>query len=131
MRLFRRWFVRLGGWSKAVRADLSALWRAARDPRVPWPAKAVAFAVLAYALSPIDLIPDFIPVLGLLDDVIVVPLGIWLAIRLIPRPLWTEHRAAAGPAPPESRAGIALVLALWLLGLLALGWAVFGWLLPA
>ena len=68
---------------------------AARDPRVPWYAKVVAACVAAYAFSPIDLIPDFIPVLGYLDDVIIVPLGILLAIRLIPPALLEEHRCAA------------------------------------
>ncbi len=68
---------------------------AASDPRVPWYAKALAVAVAAYALSPIDLIPDFIPVLGYLDDVILVPLGVYLAFRLIPKPILAELRCKA------------------------------------
>jgi uncharacterized membrane protein YkvA (DUF1232 family) len=75
---------RLRSWGAASKRDVVALWLAARDPRVPWRAKAVAAAVAAYALSPIDLIPDFVPVLGYLDDLIVLPLGILLAVKLIP-----------------------------------------------
>jgi uncharacterized membrane protein YkvA (DUF1232 family) len=82
---------------------------------VPLGAKVVAAAVAAYALSPIDLIPDFIPVLGLLDDLLLVPLGILLAVRLIPPSLMTEFRAAAEHrAKPTSRAGLTVVLSLWL-----------------
>jgi uncharacterized membrane protein YkvA (DUF1232 family) len=92
-----------------------ALYLAARDPRVPWAAKALAAGVAAYALSPIDLIPDMIPVLGQLDDLIIVPLGILLAIRLIPPQLMAEHRAAAAAAivQPQSNAGALAVIAVW------------------
>src|SRR5512145_2166648 len=79
-----RGFERLRQWARTVRREVLMLYLAARDPRVPWYAKVVAACVAAYALSPIDLIPDFIPVLGYLDDVIIVPLGIVLAMRLIP-----------------------------------------------
>ena len=72
-----------------------ALWLAARDPRVPWYAKAVAGAVAAYALSPVDLIPDFIPVLGYMDELVILPLGIMLAVRLVPTALMAEFRAEA------------------------------------
>ena len=84
---------------------MHALYLAARDPRVPWYAKAVALAVAAYAFSPIDLIPDFIPVIGYLDDLIIVPLGILLAVRLIPADVLAEHRSAASEAAerPTSR----------------------------
>lgn len=91
-----------------------ALWLAARDPRVPWFAKAVAGAVAAYALSPIDLIPDFIPVLGYLDDLVIVPLGILLAVKLVPSELMAEFRAeAATRAKPVSKAGLAVIVAIW------------------
>lgn len=86
---------RVRGWARELKCDLHALYLAARDPRVPWYAKAVALGVAAYAVSPIDLIPDFIPVIGHLDDLIVVPLGIWLAVRLIPADVLNEHRATA------------------------------------
>jgi uncharacterized membrane protein YkvA (DUF1232 family) len=77
--------------------DAVALALAAHDPRVPWKAKLVAVAVAAYALSPIDLIPDFVPVVGYLDDLVIVPAGILLAVKLIPPELMTEFREAATP----------------------------------
>jgi len=86
-----------------VRGEVGALYLACRDPRVPWYAKAVALTVVAYALSPIDLIPDFIPVLGLLDDLVLVPIGIALAVKLIPRPLLAEHRARMADAAASRR----------------------------
>ena len=102
-------------WAKSLKRDVTALWLAACDPRVPWYAKAVAAAVAAYALSPVDLIPDFIPVLGYLDDLIIVPLGIMLAIRLIPQPVMAELRqqAAERAGRPVSRAGLIFILAVW------------------
>lgn len=108
---------RLRRWARAVKRDVLALWLAARDPRVPLGAKLVAVAVAAYALSPIDLIPDMIPVLGLLDDAILVPLGILLAVRLVPPALMAEFRreAARRADRPTSRAGLAAVVLLWLL----------------
>ena len=115
---------RLKEWARAVRRDVHALWLAARDPRTPWYARAFALAVAAYALSPIDLIPDFIPVLGYLDEVVLLPPAILLAIRLVPPELMAEHRAAAAAAQgrPVSRAGAALVVALWAVAATALVW---------
>lgn len=106
---------RLRSWAAALKRDVVALWLAARDPRVPWYAKAVAALVAAYALSPIDLIPDFIPLLGYLDDLILVPAGILLAVRLVPAALMAEFRAKAQSraAAPASRAGAAGIVALW------------------
>jgi uncharacterized membrane protein YkvA (DUF1232 family) len=115
---------RLRDWARAIKRDVHALALAARDPRVPWYAKAVALAVAAYALSPIDLIPDFIPVIGHLDDVIIVPLGIGLAVRLIPAEVLAEHRAAASAAgsQPPSRAAAAVIIAIWIgLALVVIG----------
>ena len=86
---------RARNWARTLKRDVVAIWIAARDPRVPWYAKAVAVVVAAYALSPIDLIPDFIPVLGHLDDALIVPAGIWLTVRLIPAELMVEFRAEA------------------------------------
>lgn len=107
---------RLKEWARALKRDVLALWLAARDPRVPWYAKLLAGLVAAYALSPIDLIPDFIPVLGYLDDLLIVPAGIWLSIRLIPPAVFAQLRAAAQDRPwPVSRLGLALVLIVWLL----------------
>src|SRR5260370_33718482 len=84
--------------ARIVRRDVHAIYLAARDPRVPWYAKALAACVAGYALSPIDLIPDFIPVLGYLDDLVIVPLGILAVVRLIPPAIPAQHRAAAPPA---------------------------------
>src|SRR5215217_8034032 len=104
---------RLRDWAHRAKRDVIALYLAARDPRVPWYAKAVAACVAAYAFSPIDLIPDFIPVLGYLDDLILVPLGIALAIRLIPSALFEEHRehaAARIAGRPVSRIGAFVII---------------------
>jgi uncharacterized membrane protein YkvA (DUF1232 family) len=114
-------------WARTLRRDVLALYLAARDPRVPWYAKAVAACVAVYALSPIDLIPDFIPILGYLDDLIIVPLGIWLAIHLIPPSLLEEHRQAAMERPqprPISWVGAAIILSLWFIA----GGAIVWWL---
>lgn len=83
---------------EGLRQDTYAAYLAARDPRTPWYAKALALVVLAYALSPIDLIPDFVPVLGHLDDLILVPLGLWIVIKLVPQSLLTDARASAAQA---------------------------------
>jgi uncharacterized membrane protein YkvA (DUF1232 family) len=106
---------RIKDWARVVRRDVHALWLAARDPRTPWYARVFALTVAAYALSPIDLIPDFVPVLGYLDEVILLPPAILLAIRLVPPEVMAEHRAtaAAAQAKPVSRAGAALVVAVW------------------
>lgn len=100
---------------RRIKRDVVALWIAARDVRTPVLAKIVAAAVAAYALSPLDLIPDFIPVLGYLDDLVIVPLGIMLAVRLIPAPLMEEFRAAASlrDRSPVSRAGLVFIVAVW------------------
>lgn len=101
-------------WARTIKHDLVALWLAARDPRVPWYAKAIAGVVAAYALSPIDLIPDFIPILGYLDDLIIVPLGMLLAVRLIPPDIMSELRAeAATRSKPRTWAGLVSILAIW------------------
>ncbi|WP_082521491.1 MULTISPECIES: YkvA family protein [unclassified Sphingopyxis] len=106
---------RIGDLGHRLAVEAHAAWLAARDPRVPWLARLLAIAVAAYALSPIDLIPDFIPVLGWLDDLLIVPLGLWVVRRLIPDPLWAELHAAAQTASerPSSRAGMAIILLLW------------------
>src|ERR1051325_10495104 len=103
-------------WAHLIKCDAHALYLAARDPRVPWYAKAIAVAVAAYALSPIDLIPDFVPVLGYLDDLVIVPAGIALVIRLIPAPIMAEHRqlASAAQAKPISRAGAVAIVVIWI-----------------
>ncbi|WP_293800567.1 DUF1232 domain-containing protein [uncultured Bosea sp.] len=108
-------------WARLLKRDVIALWIAARDSRTPWHAKLAAGAIAAYALSPIDLIPDFIPILGYLDDLIIVPLGILLVVKLIPAPLMAEYRAkAAGRAKQASYGGMIAILAIWIGGAAAL-----------
>ena len=111
-------------WARSIKRDVVALWIAARDPRTPVAAKIVAGAVAAYALSPIDLIPDFIPILGYLDDLVIVPLGILLAIRMIPAPLMSEFRllAAKRSTRPTSRSGLMAVIVIWMICVLAAAW---------
>jgi uncharacterized membrane protein YkvA (DUF1232 family) len=114
-------------WARAIKRDVHALYLAARDPRTPWYAKALAIVVAGYALSPIDLIPDFIPALGYLDDVILVPLGIRLVIRLIPADVMAEHRAfaAAVQEEPVSRLAAAVIVLMWVASLSLCGWLIF------
>jgi uncharacterized membrane protein YkvA (DUF1232 family) len=97
---------------------------------VPWYAKALAVAVAAYALSTIDLIPDFVPVLGYLDDLIIVPAGIALVVRLIPAEIMAEHRRTASAAQdrPISRAGAAAIIAIWIAAIAVAGAAATHWL---
>lgn len=117
----------LAAWrqrARALKVEVYALYLAYRDPRTPWPARLVAAAVVAYAFSPIDLIPDFIPVLGYLDDLILVPLGVLLALRLIPALVMADcrqraHDLLAQPRPINYPAAAAIIL-LWL-ALAALG----------
>jgi uncharacterized membrane protein YkvA (DUF1232 family) len=111
-------------WARALRRDAHAIYLASRDPRVPWTARLLAIAVAGYALSPIDLIPDFIPVLGVLDDLIIVPLGIWLVIALIPEDVMREYRAVASAAAarPVSKAAAIIIVAVWISGAALLGW---------
>ena len=115
---------RIKTWADSLKRDGHAIYLASRDPRVPWYAKALAVAVAGYALSPIDLIPDFIPVIGYLDELIILPLGIWLVVSLIPHEIMVEYRAKADEAGkrPISRAGMTAIILLWIIGALTLGW---------
>lgn len=126
---------RLKTWAKTVKRDGVTLWFAARHPQAPWYAKALGVFVVAYALSPIDLIPDFIPVLGYLDDVLLLPGLIWLVIRLIPAPVLQECRDQADRwiktegGKPTSRIGAVLIVACWIGASLALWhWWIRPWL---
>ena len=103
--------------ARALKREIVVLYFAVRDPRTPLAAKLIAGLVVAYALSPIDLIPDFIPILGYLDDLILVPLGIALCLRLIPAPVLAEARlrAAALASKPRNYVAAALIIAVWLL----------------
>ena len=106
-------------WASIIKRDAHALYLAARDPRAPWYAKALAIAVAAYALSPIDLIPDFVPVLGYVDDLIIVPAGIALVIRLIPPEIMAQHRAMAIAVQdrPVSRAAGVTIVTIWIVAI--------------
>ena len=116
---------RLRHWAQSLKRDIVALSLAARDARVPWYAKAAALAVAAYALSPIDLIPDFIPVLGYVDELIILPVAIALVIKMIPAPLMAEFREEAQRRAerPTSRAGALLIVAIWIAALALALWA--------
>jgi uncharacterized membrane protein YkvA (DUF1232 family) len=108
-----RWKARAG----ELQRDTYALYLASRDPRVPWHAKLLVALVVAYALSPIDLVPDFVPVLGYLDDLVLVPLGIMIALKVVSPELMAEHRAAAAgkfkDGAPRSVFGVAVVIMIW------------------
>ena len=121
------WFGRLKSWAKALQRDVVALWIAARDRRTPRLARLMAAALAAYAFSPIDLIPDFIPVLGYLDELVLLPLGIAATIRLIPPTLLSEFRtqAAAVLTRPTSTIAAGVIVLLWLMaGAMLAGWAI-------
>ena len=108
--------IRLKDKARALKRETTALWFALRDPRTPWPARVVGAMVVAYALSPIDLIPDFIPVLGLLDDLILLPLGIALCIRLIPVDVFDDARRRAIDAErqPANRIAAVVIVLIWI-----------------
>ena len=117
----------LKNWAGVIKRDVHALYLASRDPRVPWYAKALAVAVAGYALSPVDLIPDFIPVIGYLDDIIIVPLGILLVIRLIPPEIMAEHRdlAATAQERPVSRTAAIVIACIWIVSIILCGRLVY------
>jgi len=103
--------------TKSLKREIHALYLAARDSRTPWYAKAVIICVVAYALSPIDLIPDFIPVLGYLDDLLLLPLGIYLALKLMPVEVLRDARRTAAKTPdvlPKSWRAALMIIILWL-----------------
>jgi uncharacterized membrane protein YkvA (DUF1232 family) len=122
-------FGHLKKWARTIKRDTHALYLAAGDPRVPWYAKAIAAGVAAYAISPIDLIPDFIPVIGYLDDLVIVPLGILLAVKMIPGEVMAEHRAAADVASrlPTSKAAAIAIITLWILSIGMVAWFAAGY----
>ncbi|MBM7406076.1 MULTISPECIES: YkvA family protein [Sphingomonas] len=108
-----------------VRVEAHAVWLAVRDPRTPLAARLLGLVIAAYALSPIDLVPDFVPVLGLVDDALLIPAGLWLIARMVPASLLVEHRATAEAASrrPVSWAGLAMVVMLWAV----LAWTAWHW----
>lgn len=120
---------RLKRWAKQLKAEVVALWFAYRHAQTPWYAKWLAVAVVAYAFSPIDLIPDFIPVLGFLDDALLLPIGIWLTIKFIPRPVLEECRNKAAQwlaeqhDKPQNWTAAIVIVVLWIL----IAWLCWRW----
>jgi uncharacterized membrane protein YkvA (DUF1232 family) len=114
-------------WARSLKQQALIVYYAARDPRTPWPVRLLALAVAAYAFSPIDLIPDFIPVLGYLDDLILIPLGVALVVRWVPADVMADAKAKAHATAqrPTSRGMAVLIVALWLALAAALAW--WGW----
>ena len=114
----------LKAWARSIKGDVIAIYFASRDPRVPWYAKVLAVCVAGYALSPIDLIPDFIPVLGYLDDVVIVPLGILAVVKLIPPAIMAEHRAAVAlvSEKPVSRTAAVVIVLVWVASIAIVTW---------
>lgn len=113
---------RLQTAARRIKRDVMTVYFAARDQRTPWAARVLALTVAAYALSPIDLVPDFIPVLGYLDDLILLPLGILLVIRLVPPDVIADSRARAAEASarPASITAAVVIVGAWLLGIAVL-----------
>jgi uncharacterized membrane protein YkvA (DUF1232 family) len=114
-------WARLKSWAAALKKDVLTLWFCARHPRTPVPVKILALSLAAYALSPIDLIPDFIPILGYLDELILLPMGIALCLRLVPRAVLAECRAKANAwmeserPKPRSYAVAVIIVVIWVL----------------
>src|ERR1700732_2815798 len=117
-------FARWRGRARSLTQEVLAIYFAARDPRTPWYAKALAFCVAGYALSPIDLIPDFVPVIGYLDDLVIVPLGMLAVLRLIPEEVMAEYRARAIEAGqrPRSKTAAIVIVAIWILAIGLTAW---------
>jgi uncharacterized membrane protein YkvA (DUF1232 family) len=117
----------LKAWARSIKRDAHAIYLVARDPRTPWYVKALALCIAGYALSPIDLIPDFIPILGYLDDVIIVPLGILAVVKLVPSELMAEHRQTAALAidRPVSRTAAFVIVVIWALSVGLTGWLTY------
>lgn len=114
---FTRAYTTVKSWAKSLKREVIVLNHAYHDPRCPIVAKVVAVATIAYALSPIDLIPDFIPVLGQLDDLILVPAGLWLSIKLIPKEVMDDARkkiVIEGEKLPKNKVVGAIVVGTWI-----------------
>jgi len=124
--------LRLKDRAESIRRDIHAIYLAARDPRTPWYAKALAVCVAGYALSPIDLIPDFVPVLGYLDDAVIVPLGILAVVKLIPAGIMADNRAAAARAAerPVSRTAAVVIALIWVGSIALTAWMTWRMLAP-
>ncbi|MBK9924424.1 MAG: DUF1232 domain-containing protein [Anaerolineales bacterium] len=115
-------FEQLKSRARALKNEAFAVYLAAKDPRTPWYAKALIFFVVAHTFSPIDLIPDFIPILGYLDDLIITPGGLWLAVKLVPAEVLEEAREKAkqakGPERSVGYIGVAVIILAWIIVLI-------------
>ena len=113
-------------WARTLKQETFALALAARDPRVPWYARVFMALIVAYAFSPLDLIPDFVPILGYLDDLLLIPLGIWLALKMVPEPVMADCRARAAELTaagrPASRVAAIVIVTIWVTLALLAGW---------
>jgi uncharacterized membrane protein YkvA (DUF1232 family) len=125
------WIERWKRWAKQLKLSVYALYLAYRDPRTPWYAKLVAACVVGYAFSPIDLIPDFIPVLGYLDDLLLLPLGVALALKLIPKQVMADSRLRAAQLEAERRpvnkVAALVIVTIWLALLALAAWWGYRW----
>ncbi len=122
--VFDRWHERVRG----LKREVAAIGYAARDPRTPWLARLLILAIVAYAVSPIDLIPDFIPVLGFVDELLLLPVALMLAVRMIPADAMADARAkAAGQRLAPSRAAAAVIVVIWVAALAGAGYAASRW----
>lgn len=110
---------RLKAIAQSLKVEAHTAWLCARDKNVPWPVRLFGLAIAAYALSPIDLIPDFIPVLGLLDEALLIPAALWLFLKLVPADVYARNKARALNAAhrPVSRAGAVAILSIWLVAI--------------
>lgn len=120
---------RIYAWARALKSEIAVLASAVRDPRTPLAAKMLGVFIVAYALSPIDLIPDFIPVLGYLDELILLPMGLWAVRRLIPADVLAEHRARVVPGArlPLNKFAAAVIVAIWLVVLAVVSHWLWDW----
>lgn len=118
---------RLRQRARAIKKDTYVIYLASRDPRTPWYAKVLAGAIVAYALSPIDLIPDFVPILGYLDDLIIVPAGIALAVKMIPEAVLADCRLKAqlALAKPTNTKAAVVVVGIWVVTAAVLLWLAY------
>lgn len=125
----RKLIERIKAWAERLEKEVWALYYAYSDPRTPWFARIFSGLVIAYAISPIDLIPDFIPIIGYLDDALIVPLGIWLAIKMIPSQVMSEARTKALAMPPEiladRRKSLLLIISIWVVIILVIALILF------
>lgn len=127
--LMQSWIAKVKSWAERLEIEVIALYYAYRDPRTPWYAKLFCAYIIAVTISPIDLIPDFIPVIGYLDDALFLPLGIWIAIKMIPTSVMEESREKARSMPPEvltdKRRSTILIITLWIILLFILAMALY------